>query len=328
MKRKFPVPRIIAVAGGKGGVGKSTIAVNLAHAIGRLGLRVTIIDADLGAANLHTMMGVLHPTTSLADFLDQGIETLDAVTIPVAPMVGLVAGTSRPGAANISHAEKLRLIRAIGRVEADCVIVDIGAGIATTVIDIMAMADHKLIVMTPQLTSLHNAYALLKACVHRTIRKLSDDEVQQLLVDAALGGDSKARTIPQLLDVVRPMDPGFAERIVDTLAHLGVSIVGNQIASKDEAAAISRMAPLIQDHLQITAPMIATIQRAPALAGSLRVGSGTVAGRADESRYAFSRLAQALVTTDLAKLRGFDRTQTQPIPMWLAHQYEARFAKS
>src|SRR5258707_1051271 len=71
--RRKSVPRIVATAGGKGGVGKSTIAANLALAIGRLGHRVTLVDADLGAANLHTMLGVTRPQFGLADFFDQRI---------------------------------------------------------------------------------------------------------------------------------------------------------------------------------------------------------------------------------------------------------------
>src|ERR1043165_8706287 len=110
-RRKPGVPRIIAVAGGKGGVGKSTIAVNLALALGRLGLRATLVDADLGAANLHTMLGGLHPTTGRGDFLDHRVEPLDALKTPVPiPTLTLVSGTSRPGAANLGKRDKLRLL--------------------------------------------------------------------------------------------------------------------------------------------------------------------------------------------------------------------------
>src|SRR5215467_10384459 len=96
VRRKPAVPRIIAVAGGKGGVG-------------------------LGAANLHTMLGVLSPTTGLGDFLDHRVETLDALKTPVAvPTLSLVSGTSRPGAANLAKRDKLRLMSAIAHLDADC----------------------------------------------------------------------------------------------------------------------------------------------------------------------------------------------------------------
>src|ERR1043165_6429481 len=147
-RRKPGVPRIIAVAGGKGGVGKSTIAANLALALGRLGHRVTLVDADLGAANLHTMFGLLNPTNGLAAFLDHSVETLNALKTRVClPTLTLIPGTSRPGAANLNKADKLRMIDAIARLDADCVIVDVGAGTSFNVVDFVAAADHKLFVL-------------------------------------------------------------------------------------------------------------------------------------------------------------------------------------
>lgn len=317
---RYAAPRIIAIAGGKGGVGKSTIAVNLALAIGRMGHRVSLVDADLGAANLHTMLGVLHPPAGLADFLDQRVDNLDEVTLEVAPLVGLVPGTSRPGAANTMGLEKLRLLKAISQLEVDCVIIDIGAGTATSVVDMLTMADHKLIVMTPQLTSLHNAYALLKAAVHRTVYKLTTDEVQRSLIDSALAGETKARTITQLLDVLRPFDETLADRVVDILSRFGVGLVGNQITADSEAFAIARMTALIFDHLHIAAPLVAAIRRAPALAGGLKAGVGTIAGRADDSRASFRALAQSILDVDLAYLRDPHRRLAQPMPLWLAEQ--------
>jgi flagellar biosynthesis protein FlhG len=317
-RSKPAVPRIVAVAGGKGGVGKSTVAVNLAVAISQLGHRVTLVDADLGAANLHTMLGVINPTTGLGDFLDHRVETLDALRTQVlVPTLSLVPGTSRPGAANLTKRDKLRLLGALARVDAECVIVDVGAGSSYNVVDIIAAADHKLLVLTPQLTSLHNAYALLKACVHRVVRRLALDEVEQRLIDAALAQDTKARTIAQLLDVLRPLDPILAERIADTLGRFGVAIVGNQIETTHDTGALSRMSPLIQDHLSVQAPLIAAIARSTALQGGLRAGSGSLA-TSTAGGTAFRKLAQEILRTDLEQLRGEERTSAHHTqPLWI-----------
>jgi flagellar biosynthesis protein FlhG len=312
------VARSIAIAGGKGGVGKSTIAANLALALGRLGQRVALIDADLGAANLHTMLGMLNPASGLADFLDQRVDTLDALRAPVIlPNLTLVPGTSRPGAANLGKADKLRLLNAIARIDADCVVIDVGAGASHNVVDFVAAADHKLLVMTPQLPSLHNAYALLKACVHRVVRRLALDDVEQQLIDSALGHETKARTVAQLLAVLQPLDAELADRIAGTLMRFGVGIVANQVETAGDAAAMARMSPLIHDHLLIQAPVIATIRRAAALSGGLRAGAGTLAG-GDETGAAFRKLAQALLQTDLEQLRGAERTASQATqPLWV-----------
>jgi len=316
--RKRAVPRIVAVAGGKGGVGKSTVAVNLAFALARLGQRVTLVDADLGAANLHTMLGVVNPSAGLADFLDHRVDTLDALKLRViVPTLTLVPGTSRPGAGNLTKVEKRRLLDAIARLDADCVVVDVGAGASYTVVDFVAAADHKLLVLTPQLPSLHNAYALLKACVHRVVRRLALDDVQQGLIDSALGQESRARTIAQLIEVLRPLDAALAHRIADTLMHFGVGIVANQIETAADAAALSRMSPLIYDHLLAPAPLLATVRRSPGLAGGLRAGAGTLAGPGDNGAV-FRKLAQTLLHVDLAQLRGAERTAAQHTqPLWV-----------
>ncbi len=317
-----PVPRIVAIAGGKGGVGKSTVAANLAIAIGRLGHRVALVDADLGAANLHTMMGALHPARSLSDFLDHNIETLDEARLNVAPNVDLVPGASRPGSANLPSAQKLRLIRAIARLDADCILVDVGAGTSYTVVDLVGAADIKLLVVAPQLPSLHNAYALLKACVHRVIRKLSADETQISLIDAALAAETRARTVTQLLSVLRPLDAKLADMIEDTLSRFGAALVGNQLTTDAEVGALTRMSPLITDHLRVAAPVLAAVRRSPSLAGGLRAGSNTLATSNDESFASFRALARAVIDADLARLRGEDRQQ-QTMPLWVTREDRA-----
>jgi flagellar biosynthesis protein FlhG len=279
---------------------------------------VTLVDADLGAANLHTMLGVVNPSAGLADFLDQRTDTLDTLRTPVIlPNLMLVPGTSRPGAANLGKADKLRLLNAIARLDADCVVVDVGAGASHNVVDFVAAADQKLIVLTPQLPSLHNAYALLKACVHRVVRRLALDDVEQRLVDSALGHETKARTVAQLLAVLRPLNAALADRIAGTLSRFGVGIVANQVETATDAAALARMSPLIRDHLMTYAPVVATIRRAAALAGGLRAGAGTLAG-GDDTGAAFRKLAQGLLQADLDLLRGAERTATQSTqPLWV-----------
>ncbi|HEY4243366.1 MAG TPA: P-loop NTPase [Kofleriaceae bacterium] len=318
-------PRIIAVTGGKGGVGKSTVAANLALALGRLGHRTVIIDADLGAANLHTMMGVLRPSTGLADFLDKTVDRLDDVELKLGlPGVSLIAGTSRPGAANLASGPKLRLLRAIAKLDTDCVIVDVGAGTSFNVIDLVAAADLKVFVLTPHLPSLHNAYAQLKAIVHRVVRRLASDDVGESLVDSALGHETKARTIPQLLDVVEQLDAPLADGIRGTLRRLGVGIVANQLDTPADAAAIARMVPLMYDQLGVRAPVLAEIRRVRELAGGLSAGGRTLAPRGDETASAFRTLAQAVLAPDLATLRGeAPAMRAGTIPLWIARALEA-----
>jgi flagellar biosynthesis protein FlhG len=321
---KRPVPRIIAICGGKGGVGKSTVAANLGVAMGRLGHRVTLIDVDLGAANLHTMLGIIRPKNGLADFFDGHVE-LDGLRLDVEPpMVSLISGTSRPGAANLSSIAKARLLRGIARLDTDVVILDVGAGTSFNVIDLVAIADIKLFVVTAQLPSIHNAYALLKACVHRVVRKLATDETGQALIDAALGKESKARTIVQLVEVLRQLDPTLADSIDECLSRFGVGLIGNQLGHDSELSVLARISTMLHEQLHVKAPVMAAIRRASSLGGGLKAGIGTLADRSDPAHVVFRTLAATLLNIDLATLRGVQRvSRERTMPLWIQHELEA-----
>jgi flagellar biosynthesis protein FlhG len=324
MGRKKSVPRIIVIAGGKGGVGKSTIAANLALAIGRLGQRVTLVDADLGAANLHTMLGVVRPAVGLADFFDQKISLEEACVGVSVPTVTLIPGTSRPGAANLSAVDKARLLRGLARLDTDCIVIDVGAGTSFNVVDLVAVADIKLFVVTPQLPSIHNAYALLKACVHRVIRKLSTDETGQALVDSALGQESKARSVGQLVEVLRPLDGPLAVRIEDELSRFGVGLIGNQLTNDGDLTVLHRIATMMHEQLRVSAPVLAAIRRGAGLGGGLKAGIGTIVDRKDPAYAVFRALAARILELDLAVLRGEVRVkQEKTMPIWIQRELEA-----
>jgi flagellar biosynthesis protein FlhG len=307
-------PRIVAIAGGKGGVGKSTIAVQLGLAIGRLGSTVALVDADLGAANLHTMVGVTRPSEGLAGFFDDEERTLDDVACAVpagGANVRLVPGTARPGAANSTHQQRLRLTRALAKVSADVAIVDLGAGSSYTVVDLVCAADVKLFVLTPQLASIHNAYALIKACIHRVIRRLASDDTGRAMIDAALAHDHKARTVAQLCGVLRGIDEKLADRIETTLGSFHAGLVGNQLERPGDAAMIARISTLIGDQLGLHAPVMSGVARSRGLSG---VDRGVFGSHRDDAT--FAALAKNVL--------GVERSAHEStMPMWLVRDLEA-----
>jgi flagellar biosynthesis protein FlhG len=155
--------RVVTIASGKGGVGKSVLASNLALASAERGFRVLLVDADANLGSLDTLLG-LSPEGRLHDLV-AGTMTLDEVLTPVTASLWLIAGANGvsgriPSGANAVEA----VLRAAGRhVPAfDLVIVDAGAGIGRDVIDACRIAGEIWVVATPEPTSIMDAYALIK----------------------------------------------------------------------------------------------------------------------------------------------------------------------
>ncbi len=156
--------RVITVTSGKGGVGKSNVAINLAVELKKLGQRVIIFDADFGLANIEVMFGAV-PKHNLADVIYRGTSIADVVTN--GPLdIGFI-----PGGCGIAQLSRLNmqqvtvLVNSISQLDtmADIVIIDTGAGISGTVLEFLLASKEVLLVTTPEPTSITDSYSLLKS---------------------------------------------------------------------------------------------------------------------------------------------------------------------
>jgi len=131
MDTRGHIGRIVAVGGGKGGVGKSLISTNLAVSLASSGARVVMLDADLGAPNLHTMFGIMRPPRTVEDFLAGRSAALHEVAIPTSvPGLRLICGAEGAlGSAQTTPEAKQRLFSELARLDADCLVIDVGAGV-------------------------------------------------------------------------------------------------------------------------------------------------------------------------------------------------------
>ena len=159
-----PLARVITVTSGKGGVGKTNTAINLAIQFRKMGQRVIILDADFGLANIEIMFGAV-PKHNLCDLIYQGKNIKEIITW--GPMeVGFISGGSGiAGMSNLSRDYLNYIVQNLVQLDemADTIIIDTGAGISDAVLEFLVASGEILLVTTPEPTSITDSYSLLKA---------------------------------------------------------------------------------------------------------------------------------------------------------------------
>lgn len=155
--------RVITVTSGKGGVGKTSLSVNLAIQLRRLGKKVIILDADFGLANIEIMLGI-RPQYNLSDLMFRGKDIADIITYGPEGIGFISGGSGINEMANLTREQVFQLIQKLKELDemADVIIVDTGAGIGDSVLEFVAASAEVLLVVTPEPTSITDAYALLK----------------------------------------------------------------------------------------------------------------------------------------------------------------------
>lgn len=235
------VPRrrdIVAVGGGKGGIGKSLLSANLGVYLAGLGRKVVLIDADLGGANLHTCLGVTPPQRTLSDFVTRRVLSFEEVVCqtPIAGL-GLVSGAlDELGAANPKYTQKLRLLREITRLDVDHVIIDLGGGTGFNILDFFLVADHGILTVVPEPTSIENAYRFIKAAYYRRLKNLEMSWNLRPLVEEATRerAEGGLKTPVDLVNYVAARDPEGGERLRAELERFPLKLVVNQTRNDEE----------------------------------------------------------------------------------------------
>ena len=200
-------PQIWAIGGGKGGAGKSVVSTVLAFWLARMGKRTVLVDVDLGGANLHTLLGIKSPSKTLNDFITRKFEILEDICIDTeAQNLRLISGASDVlSLANPHFSQKVKLITHFSRIDADYVILDLGAGTSFNVLDFFLAANKKIVVLTPEPTSIQNAYIFIRNAVYRRLSRLSSKTPSlQALIKTAMDPKNvlKIRTVKELLQFI------------------------------------------------------------------------------------------------------------------------------
>ncbi len=297
--------RIIAVGGGKGGVGKSIVAVNLAVAMARLGRTVALVDADLGSANQHTMLGIDRPGPSLYGIISGELRSLrDAMMRTSVTNLYLVPGAGAiPGAANLGHTGKSRLLSEVQNLPTDVVILDVGAGVSHEVLDLYILADQRIVVVLPQLTSFQNAYSFLKGAVYRTIRACADTPSRQHVYQS-LDSTQETEKIGSVIRKLDQQDPIYGNRVRARLAHFGAKLIGNQVISAKDRGSLGAVAKMFRDFLLVDPEILGSLRFNRKMGDSInRRQPLTVSDPNDDCVRAIHRMATVLLNEDVDRVR-------------------------
>lgn len=198
-----PVARVITVTSGKGGVGKSNTAINLAIWFKKMGQRVIILDADFGLANIEIMFGTV-PKHNLCDLLYQGKSITDIITWGPGEIGFISGGSGIVGLSNLSREYLAYIIQNLAALDAiaDVIIIDTGAGISDAVLEFLVASGEILLVTTPEPTSITDSYSLLKA-LNRHPRFSTEESKIKVIANKVSHEDEGANLFAKLNVVVQ-----------------------------------------------------------------------------------------------------------------------------
>jgi flagellar biosynthesis protein FlhG len=295
-----PVARVIPVGGGKGGVGKTFIVANLAARLAHDGYRVAAVDGDLEGANLHTCLGVPRPRCSLADFVAEREHDIAKLLIetPIENLQLIAATASNLATPQPSHARRVHLVRALRRIPADFVLVDLGAGTHPAVMDYFMIGEDGVVVIAPEPTSVENAYAFLRAAFYRRLRlaMVSHDvrTVMTLAMDER--NERGIRTPIDLLREVEAIDSAEGARFVETMRAFRPRIIINDVRTAEDIQLGFSVRSVCRKYFGINAEYLGYINHDEAARRSVRARRPIIAAhpRSDASIY-IARIARKLL---------------------------------
>ncbi len=236
--RVEPGSTIIAVGGGKGGVGKSFISSSIAIFLAHLGYDTLAVDLDLGGANLHTSLGMPLTQKGINEFiLDPTLELPELFQPTHWPKLKLLSGSSEAlDTANIDEAQRSRIMSAVYRHKCDFTVLDLSAGTHHSTLDFFLMAKHKVVVFTPEPSSIENAYRFLKAGFFRKLRRYEHQLQLKAQIDELLANRSThgIKNPADLMRVLVEREPVLGQKLNTIMADLGFQVVLNQARTRQE----------------------------------------------------------------------------------------------
>lgn len=273
-------PRVWAVGGGKGGVGKTVITANTAISLAQQGNRCVAMDLDLGGANLHTVLGVPNPDRSLTDFLRRKVDSLSETMVSTPyPNLHFISGSKALlEMANPKFSQKEKLIRQISSLDADYVLLDLGSGSAFNTLDFFLSADEGVLVVLPEPTSVENAYHFIKAAFYRKLKRATRKTGVAEAIDMAME-EKVARGIQSprtLINNVLQINPEAGHSLEEEARGFKPNIIVNQTRKYSDQELGSEIVQACLDYFGIMVRNLGHIDEDDSLREAVRLRRAVV----------------------------------------------------
>ncbi len=267
--------RIITIAGCKGGVGKSIIACGIALELGRAGKNVIIVDADLGGPNLHTYLGIQSPEHVMSDFLSRRVKDIENIILDTEyPGVRFISSAGNiPSQANPRFAQKMKIIKHVSSLEADVIVIDIGAGSSYDVMDFFSMTEDGILVTIPEPTSIVNSYGFVKNVLYRRFtRSFREYPLVMALLKRGMNpdGDAGISGISELMGEMAVLNGECWLTAKRMLSNFNPNIIVNMTASENDVKLGHKLKTIIEKYLSVHAVFLGQVHDDPAVKMSAR----------------------------------------------------------
>jgi flagellar biosynthesis protein FlhG len=249
--RRSPV--IYAVGGGKGGIGKSLIAANLAFRFANSQKKVVAIDLDIGSANLHTCLGMSIPLTGLNEyFIDEKPLEFLAAEAPHQNLSLISGQRSSWDQYQVKSHQIKKFISDCRQLNADIIVFDLGAGTHPLTLDFFLAADQGVIVVIPEPTSIENSYVFLKGLFMRIMTSFGDLGDQKKIQDYLKQSSSPE----QIVHYIFSKHPKEGREFLERVKKLHTNIIINQVRKKADLKLGESMSEVVKSYFRFQSKFI------------------------------------------------------------------------
>lgn len=257
--------QIIPIASGKGGVGKSLLSANLAITLGQAGKKVILADLDLGASNLHLVIGQFAAKKGIGTFITGTNKFEDIIQPTEYENVSFIAGDSEiPGLSTLKTFQKNNLIKKFRDLDCDYLIIDLGAGTHLTILDLFLLSPQGIVVTAPTVTATLNGYLFLKNAMFRLMATSfkRGSKAEKYLDKLKSDSSSLQRLyIPKLIEALKEVDPESTASFEKKMKQFHPRLVMNMIDEPKDADKALKIRRSCQQYLGIDVESLGVIYR-------------------------------------------------------------------